>query len=241
MKHALFAFLLVPSVDAQTPARVLDFNQHLWVSYSGDHPVSERWGVHFDAQWRRADLGSDWQQYQLRPGVVYALRPDLHVTAGYAYTRSYPYGDFPVQAAFPEHRIYQQLTKKHPFQSLRIQHRVRLEQRFVGNSNLEPRSWTYQNRFRYMLRAEVPLTSEDRWYLPISDEILIGIPPNLGARAFDQNRLYVGIGRSISGAKVEVGYMNQFLGQRNGRVFEFNNTLVFSVSSDVSLSALFGD
>jgi hypothetical protein len=226
----------------QTPPLSLDFNNHLWVSYSGDHPVSGPWGLHFDAQWRRAELGTAWQQYQARPGVNYSVSPNLLLTLGYAYTRSYPYGQFPAAGAFPEHRVYQQALIRQSARSLRFQHRVRMEQRWIRYATPPPQAWTYQNRFRYLIKMEVPLGSRNSgWYLPMFDEILLGIPPNYGPRVFDQNRIFIGLGRSLPKANVEVGWMNQFLSQRNGRVFESNNTLVVTITSNVSLGKLWGD
>ncbi len=77
--------------------------------------------------------------------------------------------------------------------------------------------------------------------MPVFNEVLIGISPNFGARSFDQNRLFIGIGRADGPVKAEFGYMNQFIGQRNGRIFEFNNTLVLAITSTASLSALWAD
>ena len=235
-------FLLLQVATAQVIPHAIDFNQHAWLSYSGDHPVSGRWGVHFDAQWRRSDLGTEWQQYQLRPGINYQLPRNALFTLGYVFTRAYPYGDNPVRTAFPEHRIYQQLILRQSAGPVRVMHRTRLEQRYIKYPDPQPRSWTYQNRFRYMLRGEIPIGGADpqsaKWYLPIWDEIFLGIPPNYGARSFDHNRMFFGVGRKVGGANVEVGYMNQFLGQRNGRVFEMNNTLFVTITSSVPLSNL---
>jgi hypothetical protein len=232
--------ITVSHLDAQPVApKILDFNKHLWVNYSGEHSIHGRWGMHFDAQWRRSDLGTIWQQYQARPAVNYQLTKDILLTTGYAYTRAYPYGDFPVAAAFPEHRVYQQVVVNKRVRSLNTQHRTRMEQRWIRYPNQN--QWTYQNRFRYMLRVEVPLgdpEERNRWYIPVYDEILLGIPPNYGARTFDQNRLAVGFGRAQGPLKAEVVYMNQFIGQRNGRIFEFNNTVVVSIISNAKLSSL---
>lgn len=236
--------LLGGVLEAQVqPSRLIDFNRHAWFSYSGDHQVKGRWGLHFDAQWRRAELGLQWQQYQLRPGVNYKVNDRLLLTLGYAYTHAYPYGEFPVRAAFPEHRIYQQALVRTRIRGVDVSHRIRMEQRFVQYPQ-DAGSSTYQNRFRYLLKADFPLTGENgaaRWYLPVYNEILIGVPPNYGARPWDQNRVFVGIGRRFEGAgRLEAGYLNQFLGQRNGRVFEFNSTLFVTFTSDVPLGKLFG-
>ena len=95
------------SLHAQTPS-FLDLNQHGWYIYNGDHAVKGRWGVHFDLQYRRANVATRWQQFQARPGLNFQATRNVLLTFGYVYTRAYPYGDFPVANAFPEHRIYQQ-------------------------------------------------------------------------------------------------------------------------------------
>ena len=72
-----------------------------------------------------------------------------------------------------------------------------------------------------------------RWYLAVFDEIVLGIPPNYGARIFDQNRVFGGIGRVLRPyGNFEIGYLKQTLGQRNGFVWEFNHTLFLSFSSN---------
>ena len=240
----IVAIAVQPSSAQTSSTKLLDPNRHGWFSYSGEHPVAGKWGIHFDAQWRRAEVVTRWQQYQLRPGLNYQPNANVLLTLGYAFTRTYPYGEFPVARAFPEHRIYQQalLTQRRP--GITFQHRLRMEQRWIRYPNTDP-GWTYQNRFRYLLRAEVPLARRadgtTSWYLPAYDEILIGIPPNYGARPFDQNRVFVGIGHAWGKTKMDVGYLNQFLGQRNGRVFEMNSTLFVSVTSTVSFGDLFTD
>ena len=232
------------SAFGQSSPKILDFNKHGWFSYSGDHNVAGRWGLHFDSQWRRSNVVTRWQQCQLRPGLNFQYSPWLLLTLGYAFTRSYPYGDFPGRAAVPEHRIYQQALIRTSTRLAVIQQRIRMEQRFIRYADPQPRSWTYQNRFRYLLKADVPITrkadTSARWYVAVFDEVLIGIPPNYGARPFDQNRLFAGIGYSRARANIEAGYMNQFIGQRKGRIFEFNNTLFVTVTSRAPLAKLFG-
>lgn len=228
---------------AYPQSKVIDFNPHGWYAYFGDHKIAGRWGLHFDGQWRRADLGLKWQQLLIRPAVNYRISERVSLSFGYGFIETHPYGEFPANATFPEHRIYQQAIIRQNPKAARIQHRLRLEQRFVRYPINDPPSWTYQNRFRYMFRSDFPLTKRPdgtaEWYVPVWDEIFLGIPPNIGARSYDQNRLFAGVGRSFGDFKIELGYMNQLVGQRNGRIFEFNNTLSVSLHSDVALGKLF--
>jgi len=181
-----------------------------------------------------------WQQLLLRPAVNVEMNPNLVLTGGYAYVKSYPYGDFPARNLFPEHRIFQQLLLKHKVGRVDVQHRYRLEQCFIGqvmrSASGSPfvDSWRHQNRFRYFIKTTVPLSSskESKWYLGLYDEVFLHFAPNTGASVFDQNRAYAALGRKLSRAeRIEVGYMNQTLIQRSGRVQEYNHTLQVSFFS----------
>src|SRR5687768_12054866 len=101
-------FMFTAFLSAQD--RVTDHNAHGWFMYFGDHPLgSSKWGVHLEGQWRRNAVISRWQQLLLRPAINYTLNNNVMLTGGYAYIRSYPYGEYPaLRAATPEHRLWQQ-------------------------------------------------------------------------------------------------------------------------------------
>ncbi len=66
-----------------------------------------------------------------------------------------------------------------------------------------------------MLRLVVPLKTGP-YYFAAFDELFLNYAPTHGARAFDQNRVFAGIGRAIGrDTRVEAGYMQQTLLQRN--------------------------
>jgi len=235
--------MLVPALPlyAQVPAHVSDFNRQVWFSYSGDHAFSRQWGFHFDAQVRRHPFITKWQQYQVRPGVNFQLNDSIALTAGYMFSKSYPYGDYPDERATPEHRIYEQLEMEHKAVNLEWGHRFRLEQRFAGDVVVDSgrervADWRYRNRFRYRLNVDIPLAGEAdqiTWYLPLSNEFFLNFGAN-SARVFNQNRTYAGIGYKLAEtAELEVGFLHQILAQSNGRVREYNSTIIVSFSSDV--------
>jgi hypothetical protein len=169
------------------------------------------------------------------------------LTLGYVFTDTYPYGDFPSRFRSPEHRTYQQALVRQPIGPIVLSHRYRLEQRFMGEMNSgdpeQVQNWRYQNRFRYQLRAMIPLTRGNgggpEWYIPVSNEILLHFGPNLGESIFDQNRPFIGIGHSFGDkGQLEIGYLTQILAQRNGRVMEYNHTVVISFTSTLPLRRL---
>ena len=220
------ASLLLASLPALAAT---DDNAHAWYMYFGDHPIARtKWGVHLEGQWRRADLGVNWQQLLLRPGVNYQLTNKIVLTGGYGFIETYRYGDFPVRAAFPEHRFFEQALITQRAFKLDWQNRLRFEQR-----NLKRTVWEYENRFRYMLRTNVPLPFAGRkYYIGLYDEIMFNYGKNVAANVFDQNRAYIAVGRNVGReTRVEVGFLEQTVQQRSGQVFEHNHTLQVSIVS----------
>jgi hypothetical protein len=227
--------LLRAEAACQEPLRVFDHNFHGWYMYFGDHPIGGPWGIHLEGQWRRHDALLRWQQLLLRPGLNYQVNPHLLLTAGYGYVNTSRYGEFPVSAPFPEHRLFQQALLRHEAGRLAFQHRYRLEQRFLGEVSDGPEGrrvdrWRHENRFRYMMRTAIPLPGN--WYLAFYDEIFVNFGENVAANVFDQNRAYAALGRHAGKiGRLEFGFLNQLLQQRNGRVFESNHTLQVALYS----------
>lgn len=226
-----------------TPPRIRDVNTNSWWVYAGDHPVGKGpWGIYTEVQVRRSDFASTWQQLQFREALTYRFSPNVQVAAGYVYTHTSRYGDFPLALrAFPEHRTYQQLIVKHNLKGrLEFEHRYRTEQRFIQAPLGAANYYRYQSRFRYQLKAVLPISKTDsrgrQWSLFAGDELMINYGPNFGPSPFDQNRAFAGVGYKLSPAnKVEVGYLNQLLEQRNGRIEESNHTFRVQWSSSVRL------
>lgn len=236
----VLAVAVIPFASDQT---IQDTNVHAWFMYFGDHPVSKSWGIHVEGQIRRSNTVLTWQQLLLRFGVNYQLNPNIMFTAGYAYVRSWPYGGYPAKAAFPENRFYEQAVIKHKINWLSIQHRLRLEQRLVGTvppPEAEVEGWETRNRFRYMLRGDIPLRmkvkGQERFGIALYDELFWQFGANRGPRSFDQNRAYGALTYKLTPSnRLEFGYLYQYIPQRNGLIVEHNHTLQFAWFSTVPL------
>lgn len=216
-----------------------DSNGNLWLNYAGDHPiVGSKWGVHLEGQVRRADMGAEWQQTLFRPGINYHLTPSTMISMGYANVETYPYGEYPALHEFPEHRAWQQLTHTKNWLGLDWTHRFRLEQRWIGEmenigGNWDVGNWRYENRLRYMLRTTVPLTASKKTYLALSNELFFNFGSNVQGNEFDQNRAFIGIGHKLNDTtRVELGFMEQTIQRRGGKIWENNNTAVLWLMSN---------
>jgi hypothetical protein len=203
--------------------------------YFGDHALTSRWGVHLEAQARRSDMGLGWQQLLLRPGINFQINRYASATVGYGFINAYPHGDYPSKATLPEHRVFEQLWIKHPIGRIGLQHRLRLEQRairVIPAANPNTYETELRQRFRYMLRGDIPLSEKGRLYLGLYDEFFVNFGGNRGPRYLDQNRAYGALGLKLSRfEKLEVGYLHQYVPQRNSRIVEHNHTLQIGIFS----------
>lgn len=184
----------------------------------GQIKISKHWNVGFETQCRRNDWGRLPQQLLLRTGINYELNKNVTLTSGYCFVKTYPYGKFPVQMAFPENRIWEQVQFKHQIGRLEQINRIRLEQRFSNLPILNSDSLykigksIYTNRLRILNRFSVPFKGKEivdnSLYLTLYDELFFGFGKQIGTNFIDQNRAYIAIGYKIPKlGRLEIGYM----------------------------------
>ena len=190
--------------------RIADHNFHGWYNYFGDHPVAaSKWGIHLEAQVRRHDVATKWQQLLLRPGVNYQASKAVMLTAGYAFVRSSTYSEFAVPApASPEHRFWQQAWIRYPHRPDELEHAPTIREPVSRRSR--PRSgrtaYRFENRFRAWQQIKVPLPQKQ--YFTAYDEFWVYVKPFQSNSVFDQNRAYVALGFDLKPSlRLEVGYM----------------------------------
>lgn len=210
--------------------------EHAWAMYTGNHRLSEKWGLHTEYQFRRADGFNDWQQSLLRLGVDYYANPSLQLTAGYGLINSFAYGDQPIAHEITEHRIWEQAILKNKVGRVEIQHRYRLEQRFIENwlkksdITFQLDGFVFRQRVRYRFLATIPLSRKsldnNTLFLSVYDEPFLGFGVGIGKNILDQNRLYIALGwRFTKDFNVQLGYLNQYIVKSNGVDQEKNHTL----------------
>ncbi len=220
----------------------------IWLNQFHTINIDKHWAVLAEYQWRRTDGLKNWQQSLLRGGIQYKFNNGLSVLAGYAWAETFPYGDYPPKAsqAFPEHRIYQQVAWGDNIGRVILQHRGRLEQRFLGV--LDPTAtdgrsitkWNYLNRVRYQLKVIVPISNatlaDKTLYAAAFDEIFIGFGKNVNANIFDQNRVGAMLGYKLNKFfSVEMVGFNQTLQQPA----QVNSKSVFQYNTGMMINAYF--
>ena len=186
-----------------------------WFIYFGNQKVNKNWNWWNEVQYRNYNFAGDLQQLLLRTGVGYNLTENNNnVLLGYAFINSKRYvPNADEKIATNEHRIYQQFITRQSFGKVFMQHRYRVEQRFLPDD--------FQTRFRYFLSFNIPVNNktltDKTMYASAYNEIFINTQNSI----FDRNRLYGGLGYVLSqNFRVEAGFMAQTLENTNRNQFQ---------------------
>jgi Protein of unknown function (DUF2490) len=222
MKKFIKIFVLVFVTFYITDCKAQKTKTGTWFSYVGNNAFNNKLNLWTDIQYRNYNVVGDLQQFIFRTGIGYNLTENNNnILLGYAFVHTENYLANKVDKINTiEHRIFQQFITKQNFGKIYLQHRYRIEERFLQNN--------FQWRFRYSLSLNVPLNSKkieaNTWYAATSNEIYL----NKMQPIFDRNRLYAGIGYFFNTyIKAEVGFMAQSLEKtnRNQLMINFTNNL----------------
>ena len=175
----------------------------IWLMYLCTNKVSEKFSIHTEAQYRNHTISpTNIEQLLLRTGLNYHFRPNASATFGYAHIGNYEYDSERKSPEVEEHRIWQQFLTTNTIGRVKLEHRYRLEERFVEDD--------FKMRFRYRLMVFIPLNrpkiEAGALYLGMYDELFINDKRNF----FDRNRLYGGLGyQYANNMHFQVGLLRQ--------------------------------
>ena len=223
-------------------------NHHVWISYAGIHPISNKLSLQVELSIRRNQYLKNPQQLLFRTGVVKDLGGGISIAGGYCFAKTYPYGSFASKATFPENRFWEQVQLRKKIKKLEFVSRVRVEQRFVYqpvlvNTGYEPGPAVYSTRFRIMQRISLPffgaVIKERTLYATMFDELFFGFGNQIATHHFDQNRAFVGIGYVLPKfGRVEMGYLHQQIHKSAGSKIENNQTVQISFLPNFSIGKI---
>ena len=201
-------------------------------------------------QWRRADGFRHWQQSLLRFGLEYEINPKVSVMGGYAWIKTFPYGTQPILHEFNEHRMFEQVNLKDKAGRLEVQHRYRIEQRFLeqyalnSSGNVVQVDPVFRNRIRYRALVMLPLSrktmGDQTLFLSINNELFVGFGKGIAKNPIDQNRFITALGwRFNAQTNIQVGYLNQFIFKSNAIDMERNHSLWISMVYNLDFTKMF--
>lgn len=252
LSSSLFLVFFCIGAFAQTH-RIADPNTNLWVSHWGDQRFHTHWSFHTEGHWRRTDLGARWQQLLLRPAINFHLNDQVLITQGYSYYINYPYSTYPIRFQNWEHHLWQQIQLTQAIGRVRVQHRFRLEERFIARLKADTDdpshgvfdAYGYQNRFRYRVWVTVPLGGHDKvapgvFSANVYDEVFLNFGDPTRLDHINQNRISALLGYQVNKElNVLVGYLHQTI-QRPGAaagtdLLELNSTLHLALVYNLDL------
>ncbi len=219
MKKSFLSFFIFIAIISNTQAQKSDIGN--WFIYFGNQAINKKFNWHNEVQYRNYDAIGDLQQLLLRTGIGYNLTENNNnILLGYGYIHSQNYlPNKKDKVSNNEHRIYQQFLTRQNFGKVFLQHRYRIEERFLKDD--------FQMRFRYFVSANIPLGKKimaaNTFYASAYNEIFI----NAQNTYFDRNRVYGGVGYVFNKSfRAELGFMAQTLQLVNRNQFQimfFNN------------------
>lgn len=198
-----------------------------WWMYFGNATLKNRFNWHHEVQYRNYNMIGDLEQLLVRTGLGYNLtETNANVLAGYGYIRSQRYIKPDSSVFTNEHRTFQQFIMRQHFGRVTIQHRYRVEQRFLTNAT----RW----RLRYFLAIQIPLNKpkveKAAVYLSLYNEVFL----HADVPVFDRNRVFGALGYMFTKSlRCELGYMTQILEKTSRPQFQvaLYNTFPFSLKS----------
>lgn len=200
-----------------------------WYIYFGNKVLDKRWNLHHEIQYRNYNLAGDLEQLLLRTGVGYNLSENNNnLLLGYGFIHGQRYGvNTDEKLKSNEHRIFQQFISRQHFGRVYVQHRYRIEERFLKDD--------FKWRCRYFLSLNVPINHAALlpgvFYVSAYNEIFL--QPK--SAVFDRNRIYGALGYVINkNLKAEGGFMTQLYENTNRGQFQLVvfNTIPFLKKED---------
>lgn len=157
-----------------------------WLIYNGTLRFSDKWSLFTEAQLRLWEVASNPQEFFVRAIGLYQTSQNTQLGLGYTWVKTEPFDDEEPDGT--ENRLIEQFSARQYWNKSAIEHRFRLEQRWLEKEGVTE----YRNRFRYRLQVTTPLFKESigprTHFLNFYNELFL----NFGNTedSFDQNRLY---------------------------------------------------
>lgn len=209
-----------------------------WLLSANSFKIDNKWSVIFDTQLRTGDGWKQPETFILRPALALTMPKGSQLSMGFAWVRNWR-NISGIRDGVNDNRIWQQWIKTQSFPRSTLQHRLRLEERFVSSlqvsgNQLLKRNPQFNARLRYFNRFIQPFKKTGKLtkgpYGVLQNEIFVNLvgSKSTHGHVFDQSRTYAGTGIRLNTAvDLEIGWMAQYaLGRNSNHIV--NNILQVS-------------
>lgn len=203
-----------------------------WLIYFGDNKLNDKFGLHTEVQLRNHFAPNTVETSFFRLGLNYYTSKSTIATVGYGYFYNEPNNPELPFAITREHRTWQQFLTRHKTRKLFMEHRYRLEQRFIEFGDDTPA--LTDHRIRYRFQAIFPFYTISpylrHYFLAGYNEVMLNFR-EASAEVYDRNRFYIALGYQVSPKlNFQLGYMSQIARQGSLPTLEYNNLVQATVS-----------
>ncbi len=232
-KRIVFLFLLSSSI--MFGQHTIKHSNSLWFSDFTKVNFKKNWSFYVDFGLRGSEWAGKWSQQLVRPGISYSVNDKVTITGGLAYFKHFSGVSFK-----EELRGWEQLLITNAFKRIKINHRLRVEQRSIQSTIEGDKLNSYINRYRYMLQFQIPVNRnslvDKTWFVAISDEIMFNSGKDIVYNSFDQNRASIGIGYKWNEMLSAIlSYTNIFLVKNRKDSFEQTNVINLSLFHNIHI------
>ena len=220
-RKAIFMMALFLSVNTIAQTSGLG----TWNVLTTKFTFNKKWSALAEVQARSQKFFDNFSYYEYKAGIGYNFPKSFSVLLAMGrYATFQPDGNFKTPNV-TEFRTWQQFVLTNNIGRVKIEHRYRIEQRFLSTGE-------YRNRFRYRLNAIVPLNNKEvkskTFYTSVFNEVMV----NNEGPYFEQNRIFLGLGYQFNNrVSVLAGYINRF-DQSSAHIPQWKNfwqtNLIFS-------------
>jgi hypothetical protein len=166
--------------------------------------IEKKWGGYVEVQARANGVFQQYFYNELKGGLSYDLDKNFTVLIG---TGRYSTFDDPGPINV-EKRLWQQLVLTQLMSRIKIEHRYRVEQRWLTYQTED--STAFRQRLRYRLNAFIPLNhstiTDKTVFLSVYDEVFL----NPRGPVLERNRVYAGVGYQLNAhLNIQLGWVRQ--------------------------------
>jgi hypothetical protein len=233
---ALVFFSTVIGFNAFSQKTVI--NQSLyWLRYNAQLNITKKLYWNNDIEERRFFEHNRHHHLIIHSRLHYKIKKNTEAAAGITYSLQSPHDpDAISRLTVPEIRPVQQLTMVNKLNTrFAIEHRVRVDERFIRKNNgteLLP-GYDFNFRFRYRLQANYRINKKENYRTPtvlkLANEVMFNAGRNIVHNKFDQNRIYFSVDQGIKpNVSVELGYIRWY--QKRASGVEYFDRDIFRLS-----------
>ena len=209
-----------------------------WAMTLNTFALSPKFNFIFDSQLRSNDQWKKTETFILRPGLTYVLSKNVSLSAGLALITNWKTMEG-IRDGVSDNRIWQQLGINQQLKNTVLQHRIRIEERWipvlkVAGSEIVKSDPNFNARFRYFTRWISPFSATKKltkgMYWAVQNEFFFNAAGarHANRKLFDQSRTYAGTGYRLGKhADLELGYMFFYTEGRN-KDYTTNNIIQLS-------------